>query len=124
MNARMIESFKRPPGALRWPPRQRFALTATGLEARTRREGAIAAARAAEGGRDALERAERDWATPLGVEPQDGVYLDELAPGPKTAAQLADGLADCGVTRPEAQMAVDRLFKAGLLQAEPKPPLV
>ncbi|HUB09610.1 MAG TPA: hypothetical protein VMB50_21575 [Myxococcales bacterium] len=118
----MIESFKRPPGALRWPPRQRFSLTAGGLEARSRLEAAITSARASEGGRDAQERVEREWATPLGVDPGDGVYLNELMAGAKTAAQLGESLADCGITRVEAQAAIDRLFKAGLLVPEQKQP--
>ncbi|MHB8419876.1 MAG: hypothetical protein ACYDCL_17510 [Myxococcales bacterium] len=119
----MIESFKRPPGALRWPPRQRFRLTAAGLEARGRREQLIGSARGSEGGRDAQEQAEREWATPLAVDPADGIYLDELASGPRTAAHLAEALADCGLTRVEAQAAIDRLFKAGLVEPEQKPPV-
>jgi hypothetical protein len=120
----MIESFKRIPGALRWPPRQRFSLTAAGQESRQRRQQCIAAARAAEGGRDAQEQAEREWAVPLGVDPRDGVYLEELAAaGGRTVTHLAEALADCGVTRVEAQAAVDRLFKAGLVEADAKPPV-
>ena len=118
----MIESFKRPPGSLRWPPRQRFSLSPTGSEARQRWEHVIAAARTADGGREGLESAERGWCGPLGVEPGDGIYLVELAAGPRTAAQLAESLADCGGTKAEAQAAVDRLFKAGLIVPESRTP--
>jgi hypothetical protein len=118
----MIESFKRQPGALRWPPRQRFSLTAAGLESRQKRERCIASARAAEGGREAQEQAELEWATPLGVSPSDGIYLEELIKGGRTVTQIAESLADCGITRVEAQTAVDRLFKAGLLEPDQKLP--
>src|SRR5579864_6834802 len=114
----MIESFKRQPGALRWPPRQRFSLSAAGQEARQKRERCIAAAREAEGGREAQEHAELEWATPLAILPDDGIYLEELAKGGRTVTQVAESLADCGVTRVEAQAAVDRLFKAGLLEPD------
>jgi hypothetical protein len=117
----MIESFKRVPGALRWPPRQHFSLTAAGQESRQKRERCIASARAAEGGREAQEQAEREWATPLGIEPGDGIYLEEFVKGGRTVTQVAESLADCGVTRVEAQAAADRLFKAGLLEPDQKP---
>ncbi len=118
----MIESFKRPPGSLRWPPRQRFALTVAGLEARSKRELLFASVRASQGGREEQERAERDWASPLKVEPSDGIYLNELTAEGKTVAQLAESLADCGATKVEAQAAIDRLFKAGLLEPAARPP--
>lgn len=117
----MIESFKRQPGALRWPPRQRFSLTAAGQESRQKRDCCIAAAREAEGGREAQEQAEREWATPLAIEPGDGIYLEELAKGGRTVTQVAESLADCGVTRVEAQAAIDRMFKAGLIEPDQKP---
>jgi hypothetical protein len=120
----MIESFKRQPGALRWPPRQRFSLSAAGQEARQKRDRCIAAAREAEGGREAQEHAELEWATPLGILPGDGIYLEELAKGGRTVTHVAESLADCGVTRVEAQAAVDRLFKAGLLEPDQKLPPV
>ncbi|MHB1845453.1 MAG: hypothetical protein ACYCWW_11535, partial [Deltaproteobacteria bacterium] len=102
----MIESFKRPPGALRWPPRQRFSLSELGRTACEAHRALVDAGRAAVDGRDGLDRREREWAEPMGIEPRDGLYLSELLEGPKTAAQLAEALADCGATRPEAQAAV------------------
>ncbi len=114
----MIESFKRPPGSLRWPPRQRFLLTQLGREACEERGEAIAASRAANEGRDGLEQREREWADRRSIEPGDGIFLAELLEGPQTASQLAERLADFGSTRAEAQAALDRLFKAGLVAAE------
>lgn len=117
----MIESFKRPPGALRWLPRQRFRLSAAGHEARLARQRSLTLSRASDEGRPALDRTELEWATPLGVLPQDGICLEELAGGARSVAQLAESLADCGATKPEVQATIDRLFKAGLLEPEQRP---
>ena len=68
-----------------------------------------------------MDRVQSDWSTPLGIEPTDGVYLEELSVGNRTVAQVAEALADCGGTRVEAQAAIDRLFSAGLLEPDPKP---
>ena len=62
------------------------------------------------------------WAKPLGIEPGDGVYLEEFLTGTLTVSQVAESLADCGTTKPEVQAAADRLFKAGLLDPDPPAP--
>ena len=118
----MIDSLKRPPGSLRWAPRQRFALSALGLQARLAREQAVAAARELADGRYGLDSALAAWATPLSIDPHDGVYLEEFARGTLTVTQVADALADCGLSKPEVQAAADRLFKAGLLTPDPPAP--
>lgn len=118
----MIESLKRPPGALRWAPRQRFSLSAAGQHARAAREQAISQARTRDTGREMLDAAVAEWAQPLNIQPGDGVYLEEFARGPITVAQATEALADCGAQKPEVQAAADRLFKAGLLEADPPPP--
>jgi len=115
----MIESLRRPPGAMRWAPRQRFTLSAPGREAREARLAAVELARRVDEGRSGLETAERAWAEPLGIHPEDGVYLEEFTAQARSVAQVADALADCGATRPEAQAAVDRLVRAGLLEPVP-----
>jgi hypothetical protein len=115
----MIESLRRPPGAMRWAPRQRFMISPVGQQAREARQVAVELARRVDEGRSGLEAAERSWAEPLGIHPEDGVYLEEFAAQPRSVAQVADGLADCGATRPEAQAAVDRLVRAGLLEPVP-----
>jgi hypothetical protein len=119
----MIDSLKRPPGALRWAPRQRFGLSPAGNEARSGREQAIASARIEnDSGRQALDEALARWAQPLGIEPGDGVYLEEFTQGLRTVSQVAESLADCGTSKPEVQAAADRLYKAGLLDPDPPAP--
>ncbi len=118
----MIDSLKRPPGSLRWAPRQRFGLSAAGDAARAGREQAIASAHTEDNGREGLDEALALWAKPLGIEPGDGVYLEEFTLGLRTVAQVAESLADCGTTKPEVQASTDRLFKAGLLDPDPPAP--
>jgi len=118
----MIDSLKRPPGSLRWAPRQRFALSAAGQAARLGRQQAVASARDQDNGREGLDDALAQWAKPLGIEPGDGVYLEELTTGPRTVTQVAESLADCGSSKPEVQAATDRLYKAGLLDPDPPAP--
>jgi hypothetical protein len=118
----MIDSLKRPPGSLRWAPRQRFALSASGQQARLAREQAVASARDQDNGREGLDDALGAWAKPLGIEPGDGVYLEEFTVGTRTVTQVAESLADCGSSKPEVQAATDRLFKAGLLDPDPPAP--
>ncbi len=117
----MIDSLKRPEGSLRWPPRQRFVLSAAGEEAKAAWDRAVAGARCADGGRAGLEAAERSWAEPLLIDPGDGIFLSEISRNGRTVAHIAEALADCGTTKAEAQAAIDRLFKAGLILPEPKP---
>ena len=118
----MIDSLKRPPGSLRWAPRQRFGLSAAGQTARLSREQAVASARTEDNGRQGLDEALAQWAKPLGIGPGDGVYLEELTLGLHTVTQVAESLADCGTSKPEVQAAVDRLYKAGLLDPDPPAP--
>jgi len=117
----MIDSLKRPPGSLRWAPRQRFTLNEAGRQAKASYDLAIATAHEHSGGREALETAQRAWATPFGLQPDDAVLLEELSRAKVTVAQMAEALADCGTTRPEVQASTDRLFKSGLLEADPRP---
>ncbi len=118
----MIDSLKRPPGSLRWAPRQRFALSLAGQAARLAREQAVASARDQDNGREGLDDALAQWAKPLGIQPGDGVYLEEFAAAARTVTQVAASLADCGSSKPEVQAATDRLYKAGLLDPDPPAP--
>jgi hypothetical protein len=117
----MIDSLKRPPGSLRWAPRQRFTLNDLGRAAKASYELAVSAAHEREGGRARLEAAQSAWASPFGLDAGDGLILGEFARAKLTVAQVAEALADCGITRPEAQAATDRLYKAGLLEPDPQP---
>lgn len=82
----------------------------------------MAAARSLDEGRQGLEEALQRWAQPLGIEPSDGVYLEEFARGPLTVSQVAEALADCGSTKAEVQASADRLYKAGMLDPDPPAP--
>jgi hypothetical protein len=117
----MIDSLKRPPGSLRWAPRQRFSLNESGRQAKASYDLAITAARGHGGGREALEAAQKAWATPFGLQPDDGLLLEEFSRAKVTVAQVAEALADCGTTRAEVQSSTDRLFKSGLLEPDPRP---
>ena len=100
----MIDSLKRPPGSLRWAPRQRFRLSVAGQTARLAREQAVASARIEDNGRQGLDDALAQWAKPLGIEPGDGVYLEEFTCRPAYRdAGRRRSLADCGTTKPEVQ---------------------
>jgi hypothetical protein len=117
----MIDSLKRPPDSLRWAPRQRFTLNEAGRQAKLSYDLAITAAHEHGGGRQALEAAQLAWASPFGLKPDDAVLLEELSRAKVTVAQMAEALADCGTTRAEVQASTDRLFKSGLLEADPRP---
>lgn len=110
----MLDSLK-PQAGKRWPRGQKFALTGTGLSAETTYREAVQGVRAL--GRAALDGAQRAWATPLRLEPADGVVLCELGRGRRSIAELARALEDCGASLAEVKAAVDRLTDAGL--AEP-----
>jgi hypothetical protein len=115
----MLESLKRRPGSLRWPPRQRFVATEQGRTALETYQEAITRYQA--GGsldRDALERVQREWAAGQGIEATDAVVLGETTGKERLPREIQVALADCGVTLPEVQAAIDRLFLAGLLMAK------
>lgn len=102
-------------GGKRWPRGQRFNLSARGVEAEEACRAAVQQARAQ--GRDALEAAQKAWATPLGVQPGDGVVLAEVRPGRRSIADVCQALESCGMTQTEVRDALDRLVEAGM--AEP-----
>jgi hypothetical protein len=112
----MLESLK-PRAGKRWPRGQKFGLSSSGLAAEADYRAAIAAARAS--GRGALESAERNWATPLGIQPNDGVVLGELRSGRRSIAELARDLESCGVSAADVKVIVDRLCEAQLVEPQP-----
>lgn len=114
----MLESLK-PRDGRRWPRGQRFQLTAAGQEAEAAHGDVVREARAQ--GRAALEAAQLRWAEPLGVLPGDGVVLTQLKPGRRNLADLAEALADCGATKAEVKVTVDRLVERGLAEPLPLP---
>ncbi len=108
----MLQSLK-PHGGKRWPRGQRFSLAAKGVDAEAGYRAAVHEAKAL--GREALDAAERRWATPLGLAPGDGVVLMELRPGRLSIADLCRSLDACGTTSAEIRQAIDRLVDAGLV---------
>ena len=112
----MLESLK-PRAGKRWPRGQKFGLSHLGMEAEAGYRSAIATARAS--GRGALEAAERAWATPLGIQPNDGVVLGELRSGRRSIADLARELESCGVSAVDVKAVVDRLCEAQLVEPQP-----
>lgn len=114
----MLASFK-PSGGRRWPRGQRFGLTAAGLAAEEALAAAVREARAQ--GRATLETAQLRWAEPLGLQSTDGVVLAQLRQGRQSLAGVAEALADCGTTRAEVKLAMDRLVERALAEPLPLP---
>lgn len=105
----------------RWPRGQKFAILPEGRAARSALAEAVAAARVETGGRAAQDAAMAGWAQQHRVKPGDGSVLDELDGRERNLSDLATALEPCGVTRAEAQAAVDRLVTASLVVAVQKP---
>ncbi len=111
----MLDSLKKRPGSLRWPPRQRFTLTESGRTALAEYTEAIERYHASGQGREQLEAAERGWAQNHKVEGRDAAVLGEFAGRERLPREVHTALEDCGVSLADVQAAVDRLYTAGLL---------
>jgi hypothetical protein len=112
----MLDSLKRRPGSLRWPPRQRFQVSDAGRQAVADWNDRIERYQAGEGrSREDLERARLDWAGQFKVEANDASLLAEFAVKERQPRDVQSALQDCGVTLQDVQAAVDRLYTAGLL---------
>ena len=68
-------------------------------------------------GRRAFDAARGAWATSLGLQPDDGVYLGQLRAGSASLRELVAALLDCGMKRADALAALGRLVDAGLIAA-------
>lgn len=106
--------FSDKPQRLRWPRSQRFKLSINGIAAEETYRSSVVASRALEG-RASYDAARIAWAEPLGIEPDDGVYLCEISTKPIRLGDLVEALASCDKTRKEAVDALGRLFDAGLV---------
>lgn len=112
----MLDSLKKRPGSLRWPPRQRFSATDLGRSALTAYAESIAQYQArVQRDRDELERLQQSWAEAYRVTPLDAAILGEFAGKDRLPREVQTSLESCGTTLREVQAAVDRLFTAGLL---------
>jgi hypothetical protein len=107
----------------RWPRSQKFSLSEQGTKAEQDYREVITAARNEEG-RASFDAARKQWAGPLQVEPDDGMYLGELRSGPRTLDELWRALESCGATRTDLKSAIRRLSSVGLILAiaPPSPP--
>jgi hypothetical protein len=111
----MAGLFEREPGK-RWPRSQQFRLSAKGAEAQVSYRQMLLENREGSGGRSSFDAARGSWATPLAIEPSDGLYLDELETGPKTIEEMVQALDACGSTRREVKAAINRLASVGLIE--------
>ncbi len=111
----MLDSLKKRPGSLRWPPRQRFLLTEGGRGALLDYNQAIERYHTSGLGRDNLEQAQRDWALLHKVAERDASILSEFAERERLPREVQAALEDCGVGLADVQAAIDRLYGAGLL---------
>ena len=112
----MLDSLKKRPGSLRWPPRQRFLATEQGKLAVAQYEEAIRACHASgRHDREELEKLQSFWAQSHQVSPQDAAVLSECVAKDRLPKEMLKALEDCGTTLPEIQAAIDRLYTAGLL---------
>ncbi len=111
----MLDSLKKRPGSLRWPPRQRFTLTESGRIALAEYAEAIERYHASGQGRDQLEAAQHGWAESHKVDGRDAAILGEFAARERLPREVQAALEDCGVSLADVQAAVDRLYTAGLL---------
>jgi hypothetical protein len=110
----MASVFGREEGP-RWPRKQKFRLSAIGTEAEAHYQEAIKSSQD-RGGREAFDQATAAWATPLGLQPGDGVYLSELRISVQSLTELVEGLTSCGTTKSEAAAALKRLLSAKLTE--------
>lgn len=90
-------------------------LSAKGAEAEESYRMGVVASRAVDG-RASFDAARAAWAAPLGIEPEDGVYLCEIRQGPIRLEQIVQALEACDKTRQDTVAALERLFDAGLVE--------
>lgn len=112
--------FQDRPAPTRFSRSQRFSLSEAGKQAEQQYRETIVASRTT-AGRDSFDSARDAWAKSLGIEADDGLYLSELASGPKTSQQLVDALETCGKGRDDAKGVIARIFKAQLIVADEMP---
>jgi hypothetical protein len=112
----MLDSLKKRPGSLRWPPRQRFVTTDLGRTALAAYAESIARYHAREQrDREEMDRIQQEWAESYKVLAPDAAILSEFTAKDRLPREVQGSLDSCGVSLQEVQSAVDRLFTAGLL---------
>lgn len=109
-------SLRDPPPRLRWNRSQRFVLSPRGREVEEEYLTRIVASRENAGrDRDSFDAARTTWAQVHRLQPDDGLYLAEIRPGPLNVAQLIERLVACGKSRNDAIAAMERLVDSGLV---------
>jgi hypothetical protein len=106
--------FLDPPPRARFRRGQKFSLSTKGLEVELEYREKIVASRS-HVGRDSFDLARSEWAKLYTLEPDDGLYLAEVASGPVNLAQIIDALETCGKTSKDASAALGRLVDVGLV---------
>ncbi len=113
-------SFLDKPPRLAWPRGQRFVLTPQGSQVESDYREKIVASRVASG-RESFDTARTAWASTHRLQPDDGLYLAELAKGPVNLTQVVDSLFDCGKSKSDAITALKRLIESGLVAPHAAP---
>jgi len=104
----------------RWPRGQRFALSPKGVDAEQSYQHMVVASRSeasrSDTGRASFDGERAAWALPLGLLPEDGLYLSELQSGPRTQEELTRSLEACGSLPREVKAAIARLVDSGMVE--------
>lgn len=103
------------PEKARWPRSQKFTLSPKGREVELAYRETIVAARSDTTGRDSFDAARARWAQQNGLQPDDGLYLGEVASAPVSLPRLVEALETCGKSKPDAVAAIGRLVDAGFV---------
>ena len=98
---------------------QKFRLSSKGGEAEAAYTLMVAKARDGVG-RAQFDAARAAWSAPLGLTPEDGLFLVEFARGEHTITEAVRGLDDCASPK-EVKAAVQRLIECGMLEPVPAP---
>jgi hypothetical protein len=104
---------------IRFGRAQKFRLSPKGSEAEAAYTLMVAKARDGEG-RAQFDSARAAWSTPLGLTPEDGLFLVEFGQGERTIAEAVRGLDNCATPK-EVKVAVERLLECGMLEPVPAP---
>ncbi len=106
---------------IRFGRAQKFRLSPKGSEAEAAYTLMVAKARDGEG-RAQFDSARAAWSTPLGLTPEDGLFLVEFGQGERTIAEAVRNLDDCATPK-EVKVAVERLLECGMIEPVPAAPV-
>ena len=104
----------------KWPRTQRFALSPKGTDAETSYRSTIVASRSTSG-RGSYDDARKAWAASFNVEPDDGMFLGEVAQGRVRFGEIVEAVESSGKSAPDTRAALERLMDAGLIAPPTEP---